>query len=90
MVAAIKQRVTVQPGGIVQVRSPELTPGSRAEVIVLVEQPEATPPVDPGRPVADWRRFAGAIDSGDPRSSDNDRIDVDLAGESRSARDPDQ
>lgn len=35
MVGAIKQCVAVQPGGIVQVRSPELRPGARAEVIVL-------------------------------------------------------
>jgi len=37
MVAAIRQQVTVQPGGLVEVRSPELQPGARAEVIVLVE-----------------------------------------------------
>jgi hypothetical protein len=42
MVAAIRQQVTVQPGGVVEVRSPELTPGSSAEVIVLVEA--ASPP----------------------------------------------
>jgi hypothetical protein len=39
MVAAIRQRVTVQPGGVIEVRSPDLRPGSSAEVIVLVEQP---------------------------------------------------
>ncbi|MGB7160501.1 MAG: hypothetical protein WBD40_20720 [Tepidisphaeraceae bacterium] len=37
MVAAIRQNVTVQAGGVVQVRSPDLKPGARAEVIVLVE-----------------------------------------------------
>jgi hypothetical protein len=37
MVAAIKQTVTVGPGGVVQVTSPELQPGTRAEVIVLVQ-----------------------------------------------------
>jgi hypothetical protein len=36
MVAAIKQQVTVQPGGVIEIRSPELTPGSSAEVIVLL------------------------------------------------------
>lgn len=90
MVAAIKQRVTVQPGGIVEVRSPELRPGARAEVIVLIEQPVAAVRVDPGRPVADWRRFAGVIDSGDPRSSANGRIDADLAREHDPARAPEQ
>jgi len=37
MVAAIRQTVTVGPGGRVEVQAPELTEGSRAEVIVLVE-----------------------------------------------------
>ena len=37
MVAAIRQLVTVQPGGRVEIRSSELTPGTQAEVIVLVE-----------------------------------------------------
>jgi hypothetical protein len=37
MTAAIRQTVTVGPGGRIEVRSPDLTEGSRAEVIVLVE-----------------------------------------------------
>jgi hypothetical protein len=37
MVAAIKQTVTVEPGGIVRVTSAQLEVGARAEVIVLVE-----------------------------------------------------
>jgi hypothetical protein len=41
MVAAIRQRVTVQPGGVVEVRSAELRPGTSAEVIVLVESAPA-------------------------------------------------
>src|SRR3954452_7918401 len=36
MVAAIKQVVTVKPGGLIQIRSDQLRAGSRAEVIVLV------------------------------------------------------
>ena len=38
MTAAIRQTVTVGPGGRIEVRSPDLAEGSRAEVIVLVEQ----------------------------------------------------
>src|SRR5947209_2933786 len=38
MVAAIRQCVTVQPGGLIEVRSPDLPPGTSAEVIVPVEQ----------------------------------------------------
>ena len=37
MIAALKQRVTVGPGGVVEVRSDQLRPGDEAEVIVLVE-----------------------------------------------------
>jgi hypothetical protein len=44
MVGAIRQHVTVQPGGVIELRSSELQPGSRAEVIVLVEQSAATAP----------------------------------------------
>jgi hypothetical protein len=53
MVLAVKQTVTVQPGGVVEVRSPELTPGSRAEVIVLLDQ----------RPEAEctWSGFIGSV-----------------------------
>ena len=49
MVAAIKQIVTVGPGGVIEIRSPQLSPGTRAEVIILVEagtpsgQTEAAP-----------------------------------------------
>jgi hypothetical protein len=39
MVAAIRQTVTVGPGGRVEVQAPELTEGARAEVIVLLEHP---------------------------------------------------
>jgi hypothetical protein len=36
MTAAIRQTVTVQPGGVVHFVSPELREGTEAEVIVLV------------------------------------------------------
>ena len=39
MVAAIKQLVTVQRGGLIQVRSSRLKAGSQAEVIVLLPEP---------------------------------------------------
>ena len=45
MVAAIKQLVTVQQDGRLEIRSPELRAGAHAEVIVLVEPaPESRPP----------------------------------------------
>lgn len=39
MMTAIQQRVFVQPGGRVELRSPELPDGAEAEVIVLVKNP---------------------------------------------------
>ena len=39
MVAAIRQTVKVQPGGVVHFSSPELREGSEAEIIVLVTAP---------------------------------------------------
>lgn len=81
MVAAVRQQVTIQAGGRIEVQSPELTPGLRAEVIVLVDQPLAPPAVTSNADSTNWRRFAGAIDSGNPNSSDNDKIDADLTRE---------
>ena len=90
MVAAIRQHVTVQAGGVVQVSSPELTPGASAEVIILITaQPDGRPPYpaaalsEPSAPRAgNWRRHAGALrGGGDPRASNNERIDRDLASE---------
>lgn len=37
MTLAIRQTVTIQPGGRIEIRSPQLAPGMQAEVIVLVE-----------------------------------------------------
>jgi hypothetical protein len=34
---AIKQDTTVQPGGVIQIRSDQLPEGARAQVIVLLE-----------------------------------------------------
>ena len=51
MVPAIRQQVTVQPGGVIEIRSPELTPGSSAEVIVLLDA--AVPPTE-ARPLVSF------------------------------------
>lgn len=40
MTSAFRQKVKVQPGGVIEIRSPELTPGAMAEVIVLMETRE--------------------------------------------------
>ncbi|MBD2312863.1 hypothetical protein H6G20_14415 [Desertifilum sp. FACHB-1129] len=41
MQSALRQAAIVKPGGIVEVRSPDLAPGTRVEVIVIVE--DSTP-----------------------------------------------
>ncbi|MCC6141759.1 MAG: hypothetical protein IT389_14200 [Nitrospira sp.] len=42
MIAAIKQTVTVQPGGVIQIQSADLVPGSLAEIIIIPD-PTAMP-----------------------------------------------
>jgi hypothetical protein len=52
MITAVRQRVTVQPGGVVEVRSPELRAGTEAEVIVLVSESSPAQPT--------WASFIGS------------------------------
>lgn len=47
MVAAIKQHVTVDAEGNIVLRGTDLPPGTRAEVIVLVDEPSTTAPAQP-------------------------------------------
>jgi hypothetical protein len=37
MTQAVRQIVRVKPGGVIEIRSPDLAPGTVAEVIVLTE-----------------------------------------------------
>jgi hypothetical protein len=41
MTQAIREHVTVEQEGIIEIHNPALSIGTKAEVIVLVEQPEA-------------------------------------------------
>jgi hypothetical protein len=47
MVRAIREIVTVGPGGSIRVQAPELREGARAEVIVLIDAGPGTPTVTP-------------------------------------------
>ncbi len=49
MIQAIRDRVTVKVGGVLELRHPELPAGTEAEVIIMVEWPEVVP-----RPIADF------------------------------------
>ncbi len=42
MVRAIKENVIIRPGGVIEIRRPDLPEGAAAEVIVMLEEP-ATP-----------------------------------------------
>jgi hypothetical protein len=96
MVVAIRQEVTVQPGGVIEVRSPELTPGARAEVIVRLEKASADQAATVGEPSSTasadaWdrlRRHAGAVSTDGSSGSDNESIDRDLAREYLDPHDP--
>ncbi len=36
---ALRQKAVVQPGGIIEIHSPELPPGATVDVIVLIDSP---------------------------------------------------
>ena len=69
MVVAIKQTVTVQPGGVIEVRSPDLQEGTAAEVIILIQGPT------PAR-----RPLASFIGSGRGLFKDADEVDSYVRG----------
>ena len=45
MVKALRQTVMIQPGGSIEIHSPELSPGSTAEVIILMEESKPVQPL---------------------------------------------
>ncbi len=67
MVAAIRQTVTVQSAGTVEVRSPELYVGARAEVIVLIEGTECRPT---GSPLATLDALQASLQLTAPAAAD--------------------
>ncbi len=47
MIRAIKENVIIRPGGVIEIRRPDLPEGAAAEVIVMIEEPAATEPPPP-------------------------------------------
>ena len=84
MVQAIREIVTVEEGGVVRLRSAQLSPGDQVELIVLVEQASSNA-ADSGPGPSTWQRFAGAVKGTDANSADNEGIDDDLARAARQA-----
>jgi hypothetical protein len=58
MVAPIRQTVTVREDGSIEIRSPELRPGSRAEVVVYQE---ADPQTSIAEKLAAWERIQKSL-----------------------------
>lgn len=52
MTRAMRRIVRVKPGGVIEVRAPELAPGTVAEIIVLTETPEVQNTADQGQELA--------------------------------------
>ncbi len=77
MVAAIKQTVTVEPGGVVRVASPQLEAGTRAEVIVLIERADD---LDPQRHPAD-RPLVSFIGAGKGSFASVEEVDAFIRSE---------
>ena len=44
MIQAIRERVTVKPGGRIEICHPELAAGTEAEIIIMVEHPTVESP----------------------------------------------
>jgi len=66
MNTALRQRLVVQPGGVIEIRSPELPVGATAEVIVILDIPAPNPPrsatpEELGWPPGFFERTAGSI-----------------------------
>jgi hypothetical protein len=55
MISGVRTTTTVQPGGLIEIRSDELIEGATVEVIVLVNAPQSERPTPQG-----LSRFIGA------------------------------
>ena len=44
MKEAFSREVTIQPGGVVRIQSPDLPSGAKARVVVIIEEPGTDPP----------------------------------------------
>lgn len=58
MESALRQKLVVQPGGVIEIRSPNLPVGAVAEVIVIWERGETGPR---GWPEGFFDQFAGSL-----------------------------
>lgn len=58
METALRQKAVVKPGGVIEIRSPELPDGAMAEVIVILETPDTG---SLGWPAGFFRQIAGSL-----------------------------
>jgi len=71
MDTALRQRLVVQPGGVIEIRSPELLPGTLAEVIVILDKPPVTA-LGLGWPPGFFEKFAGCLPDLPDREAEGD------------------
>jgi hypothetical protein len=91
MGTAVRQTVTIQPGGRIEITSPDLPEGAEAEVVVKVNATGGRPRwclAQPKLTEAEcraartrFRKACNRIDLGRPTGLDNLKIDEDLARE---------
>jgi hypothetical protein len=65
MIHAIKERVRIRPGGVIEISHPELPPGEEAEVIVMLDPTvekvlETSPATSSPRPIWEVAMELGA------------------------------
>ena len=61
METALRQKTVIKPGGLIEIRSPELPVGATAEVIVFVETATTDRSEPLGWPAGFFERFAGSL-----------------------------
>ena len=85
MTNALRRRVKVQPGGIIEIQSPELTAGAMAEVIVLMETLEGeSARVARARELAELFKTTQALPQAEAISEDEIAAEIAAYRDSRS------
>jgi len=77
MTRAVRQIVRVKPGGVIEVRSPDLAPGTVAEVIVLTESTGPPAGKDPEQELAALLKETQALPQA--RSVSDEEIAAEIA-----------
>ena len=77
METALRQKAVVKPGGVIEIRSPELPEGAVAEVIVILER-SRTGSLD--WPEGFFKRFAGSLPHFPDIEPERNQVRAELVG----------